>query len=96
MPKKDYYTFVTEDKPQTREYTDGLAKTYPYSKSAIMGKNNELFCIASDMLKYNMESEDRQKDSLYASGHFIVHDCNLFNQPCSNNLKDFGIEIKDN
>ena len=59
-----------------------------------MAKNGTLHCIECDMLKYNMEDVERQKKSIYASGHFIVKECGMFSDVYSNRLEDYGIKFK--
>ena len=56
-----------------------------------MAKTGQLHCIASDMLKYNMEDVERQNMALYASGHFIVKECGMFTQVYSDKLEDYGV-----
>ena len=50
---KEFYTYMIDGKPRTQGYDEELAKTYPYSKSTLMGQDKKLFCIAWDLLKYN-------------------------------------------
>lgn len=58
--KADFYTYVIDNEPKTMAYKEDLAQLYPYSKSTIMAKTGQLHCIASDMLKFNMEDPERQ------------------------------------
>ena len=101
--KNDYYTFIKDAQlPQTicsrdqgnnSESIQEMIQKHAYSKCTIMGKNNNLICIAPDMLKYNIEDVDRQSKSMFACGYFIVHDCKLFNQVHGQHLEDFDIQI---
>ena len=92
--KADFFTFLIENEPRTMPFKEDLAQIYPYAKSTIMAKTGQLHCIASDMLKYNMEDVERQKMSLYASGHFIVKECGMFTDVYSDKLEEFGVNIK--
>jgi hypothetical protein len=61
-----------------------------------LAKNSEIYCIKPDMLKYNMDDVERQKKSLYASGHFIVRECGMYANVYSKRLEEYGVKFNQN
>ena len=64
---------------------DSLAQTNGASK---------LFSASCNKLKYN-SSKDRLNKCTLASGYFIVHEQQLYMEPLSKDLSDYGIKVAE-
>jgi hypothetical protein len=71
-----HYTFVIEGVPQTIPVSEDNRDLYPFSKHSFVGRECKLFAIQTDILDQNKSGDPEwQKESLLASGYFIVNEC---------------------
>jgi hypothetical protein len=71
-----HYTFVIDGLPQTIPFTEENRDKYPFAKHSFIGRECKLFPIQTEILDVNKSGNaDWQKESIFASGYFIVQEC---------------------